>query len=127
MFRSLSVFLAVLLLAATAPSQNAQKKSALDKATLEAYVRHLFALDSTRVALQVGEPKASTELPGFMDVNVRASMGGQSQDFKFLVSKDGQKILQANVYDVNYNPFKPDLDKLKTELEPSFGTPGAPV
>ena len=53
--------------------------------------------------------------------------GDASEDFPFLVSKDGSKILQATVYDVNSNPFKPDLDKLKTEFQPSFGTPGAPV
>jgi protein-disulfide isomerase len=84
-------------------------------------------LDPSRITVKVGDAKPSTELAGFQEVSVRASMGPQSQDFKFLVSKDGQKILQANVYDINNNPFKPDLDKLKTELEPSFGTPGAPV
>ncbi len=31
------------------------------------------------------------------------------------------------VYDVGQNPFKDDLDKLKTDLSPSFGTAGAPV
>jgi protein-disulfide isomerase len=58
---------------------------------------------------------------------VHASLGEASQDFPFLVSKDGSKILQAIVYDVNANPFKADLDKLKTEFQPSLGTPGAPV
>jgi protein-disulfide isomerase len=109
------------------PSQIAPKKSALDKATLEAYVRHLFVLDPSRINVAVSDPKPSADLPGFQEVAVRASLGAQSQDFKFLVSKDGQKILQASVFDVANNPFKADLDKLKTELEPSFGTPGAPV
>ena len=54
-------------------------------------------------------------------------MGAQAQDFQFLVSKDGSKILQGNVFDVNNNPFKHDLDKLKTEFEPSLGAPGADV
>jgi protein-disulfide isomerase len=117
---------AALLLAVAGPSQNAPRKSALDKPTLEAYVRHLYVMDS-RIAVQIGEPKASTELPGFQEVTVRASQGNQSQDFKFLVSKDGQRILQANVYDVAQNPFKKDLDRLKTEAEPSMGTPGATV
>jgi protein-disulfide isomerase len=31
------------------------------------------------------------------------------------------------VYDINQNPFKEDLDKIRTDLQPSFGTPGAPV
>jgi protein-disulfide isomerase len=128
MSRSLSACLpAAFVFAAVALSQSSPKKSALDKATLEAYVRHLYVLDPSRITIQVSDPKPSAELAGFQDVTVRASMGPQSQDFKFFVSKDGQKILQGTVFDVNNNPFKPDLDKLKTELEPSFGTPGAPV
>jgi protein-disulfide isomerase len=126
---SKSLFLslaAALLLAVSGPSQSVPKKSALNKATLEAYVRHLFVMDQ-RVTVQVLDPKPSAELPGFEDVVVRVSAGPQSQDIKLYVSKDGQKILQANVYDVNNNPFKRDLDKLKTEFEPSLGTPGAPV
>ena len=102
-----------------------QKKSALDKATLEAYVRHLFVMNSD-VTVQVSDPKPS-QVPGFVEVVVHASKGDASGDFPFLISKDGSKILQATVYDVNSNPFKPDLDKLKTEFQPSFGTPGAPV
>jgi protein-disulfide isomerase len=128
MSRSLSISLAAaLLLAVSAPSQNPAKKSALDKPAMEAYVRHLFVLDPARITVQVQDPKPSTELPGFQEVTVHASMGPQSQDFKFLVSKDGQKILQGNIYDVNRNPFKADLDKLKTEGAPNFGTQGAPV
>lgn len=102
-----------------------QKKSALDKATLEAYVRHLFVMKSD-VTVQVSDPKPS-QVPGFVEVVVHASKGDASGDFPFLISKDGSKILQATVYNVNSNPFKPDLDKLKTEFQPSFGTPGAPV
>jgi len=125
MSRSFFLTLAAgLLLAATVSAQD-QKKSALDKAVLEAYVRHLFVMTS-QVTVQVSDPKPS-QLPGFFDVVVHASMGTASQDFPFLISKDGSKILQANIYDVNSNPFKPDLDKLKTEFQPSFGTPGAPV
>lgn len=119
-------FAAVLMLAMTGSGQGEKKKSALDKATIEAYVRHLYVMDS-RIKMQVGDPKPSTQLPGFFEVGIHASMGQQSQDFTFLVSKDGSKILQATVYDVDKNPFKSDLDKIKTEFEPSIGTPGAPV
>ncbi len=37
------------------------------------------------------------------------------------------KILQGQVFDIATNPFKKDLDKLKTAFEPSMGTPGADV
>jgi protein-disulfide isomerase len=36
-------------------------------------------------------------------------------------------VLKAAVFDIAQNPFKPELDKLKTEFQPSMGTPGAPV
>ena len=102
------------------------KKSALDKATFEQYVRHLFVW-GPQYRMQISDPKPSASLPGFLDVMVHATLGNVSQDFPFYVSKDGQKILQATVYDIGQNPFKPDIDKLKTEFQPSFGTPGASV
>jgi protein-disulfide isomerase len=126
MSRPLVASLAAALLCALAgPAQNA-KKSALDKATMEAYVRHLFVMDS-RIVVQVGDPKPSVDLPGFSEVMVHAAAGNQAQDFQFLVSKDGSKILQGTIYDVGSNPFKRDLDHIKTEFSPSFGTPGATV
>jgi protein-disulfide isomerase len=129
MSKLLLACLAALLLAAAGPAQSpAQapaKKSALDKKVLEAYVRHLYVMDS-RISVQVSDPVPS-EAPGFLEETVHASMGPQSQDFKFLISKDGSKILQASIFDVNSNPFKHDLDLLKTEGAPSLGTKGAPV
>jgi len=101
------------------------KKSALDKQTLETYVRHLFVW-GPQIKVEVGDPKPST-IPGMLDVNVHASAGEASQDELFYVSKDGQRIIRGSVFDVTENPFKADLDKLKTDSQPNFGTPGAPV
>ncbi len=124
MFRNISLtILAALALfgAETAPV----KKSALDKATLEAYVRHVFVWNS-QVKVEIGDPKPA-DLPGFSKVEVHASQGAASADETLYVSKDGQKIVRGAVFDVAQNPFKPELDKLHTELSPSMGTPGAPV
>ena len=66
-------------------------------------------------------------MPGFYEVKIRGSQGTASQEETFYVSKDGGKIIRGNVFDIGQNPFKPELDKLKTEFQPSFGTPGAPV
>jgi len=115
----------VVLLAVLAGFAQTQKKSALDKATLEGYVRHLFVMDS-KVKVEVSDPQPS-DLPGFMQETVHATLGKASQDFVFYVSKDGSKILQGTVFDINNNPFKSDLDKIKTEGAPNFGTQGAPV
>lgn len=118
----LSLFL---LCTALAWAQAPAAKSALDKKTLEAYIRHLM-LYPPHVQIAVGDPKPS-EVPGLVEINVHASAGNASEDRLFLVSKDGSRILDARVYDVNRNPFQRDLDKLKTDASPALGTPGAPV
>jgi protein-disulfide isomerase len=118
--------LAALLCFSPARSQAPPPKTALDKPTFEAYVRHLFVYDS-KIAIVVDDPKPSP-LTGFYRVDVHASAGQAKQDVVFYVSKDGQHIVQGNIYDVKQNPFKDDLDKLKSlDLQPSLGTPGAPV
>jgi len=101
------------------------QKTALDKPTLEAYIRHLMVYGN-QIAIAIDDPKPSP-LPGFVEFTVHASAGQAKQDLTFYVSKDGQKIVQGNVYDIKNNPFKEDLDKLKTEMQPSFGKSGAPV
>jgi protein-disulfide isomerase len=100
-------------------------KSAFDKATLEAYVRHL-QLYVPNVQVTVGDPVPSP-LPGFQQVTVRASLGAASEERLFHVSKDGRKIVTGSVYDIAGNPFQPELEKLTTAGFPSIGTPGAPV
>lgn len=111
---------------ATAAKPAAAGKSALDKATLEAYVRHL-AVWGPQIKVEIADPKPSTRLPGFMEVKVRASLGEQYNEEILLVSKDGQKILRPPVYDITQNPFKYEIDNLRTENAPGYGTPGAPV
>ncbi len=122
MFRAISLCLlgALLLGAADAP-----QKSAFDKPTLEAYVRHLYLLQP-QLTVTIGDPKPSA-LPGFKEVRVRIAQGPQSQEVSLYVSNDGKKIVQGTFYDIAANPFKPDLDKLKTQFQPALGTAGAPV
>ena len=122
MFRAISLFLLIALLLGAA---DAPQKSAFDKPTLEAYVRHLFLLQP-QLTVTIGDPKPST-LPGFKEVRVRIAQGAQSQELPLYVSTDGKKIVQGNYYDVTTNPFKPELDKLKTQFQPALGTAGAPV
>src|ERR1700747_1883442 len=88
------------------------KKSALDKPTLEAYIRHLFVW-GPQIKVEIGNPKPAP-LPGMLEVYIHASAGNAVQDEVFYVSKDGQKILRGSVFDVKENPFKQDLEKLKT-------------
>ncbi|MBI2683267.1 MAG: thioredoxin domain-containing protein [Acidobacteriales bacterium] len=100
-------------------------KTAFDKAAMETYVRHLFVW-SNKIKVEIGDPKPSS-VPGLQEVKVTASAEGARHEEIFYASKDGQKIIRGLAFDVNQNPFKPQLDKLHTQNEPSFGTPGAPV
>src|SRR5437867_2039761 len=115
LFRSLILACALLAVAQGADDKNA----------LEAYIRDLFGW-GPQITLQIADGKPSS-LPGMLEVKVHATAGAASQDEVFYVSTDGRKKLRGMVLDVAQNPFKSDLDKLKTELQPSFGTPGAPV
>ena len=108
------------------PAQTTAGKSALDKPTMEAYARHLWVL-GPEFTVKVDDPKPSEQLPGFKEVTIHLAQGTASQDMALLVSNDGSRIVQGSGYNVNFNPFKPDLDKLKTQFQPSQGTPGASV
>jgi protein-disulfide isomerase len=106
-------------------SEPSRGKSALDKPTFEAYVRHLFVW-GPQIEVKISDPRPS-ELPGFYQVTVEGSAGKVTLDRLFYVSKDGRKIVQGAVYDIAENPFAGDLSKLTTDSAPSLGTPGAPV
>lgn len=103
------------------------EKSAFDKATLEAYLRNL-ELYLPSVTAKIDDAQPSKALPGFFDVWVHwIAPNNATKEELVYVSKDGKTILQGAVYEMNRNPFQGNLDKLKTDLQPSFGAPGAPL
>lgn len=115
--------LAVLCLAAL--FAQVKPKTGLDKPALEAYVRHLLAV-MPEVQVKVDDPKPSAD-PDLQQIDVHFSYMGRSEDETFFLTKDGKHLVRGYVYDLSQNPFKPELDKLKTDLSPSIGTAGAPV
>lgn len=117
---------ALCLLANFGAAQQPPKKSALDRATLEAYVRHLFVW-GPQIGVKIGELRPAKQLPGFQEVTVTASAGNASQEELFLISADGKKIVRGTVFDVTENPFAVEAAKLKTEDVPAFGPAAAPV
>src|SRR5690348_10907684 len=111
-----------------APFAAAQSKpkSALDKATLEAYLRHV-ELYRSEVTYKIDDPKPSKDLPGFYDVLVHVLFDGGSRDELYQISKDGQHIVSGDVYDIGKNPFQANLDKLSTKDQPTFGPASAAI
>jgi protein-disulfide isomerase len=101
--------------------------SGFDKATLEAYLRHV-ELWVPGVAVKIDDAKESKELPGFLDVTVHLSYNNTTPPpLHYFMSKDGKKIFRAEVYDINKSPFQANLDKLDVKGAPSLGQPNAPV
>lgn len=129
----LSVIAATALAAAqTAPSNTAvaapgsvAKKSFLDKPTLEAYVRHLFVW-SPQIKVAISDPIPGS-VDGLLEVTITGSLNGASQSANFYLSKNGESVVQGTAFNVNQNPFKPTLDKLKTAFAPGYGAEKAPV
>src|ERR1700732_398731 len=88
---------------AQAPATPA-RKSATDKAALEAYLRHV-ELWLPQITVAIDDPKPAPQLPDFSLVGVHLSYNGATKDEMYYVSKDGQKILKGDVYDINKSPF----------------------
>ena len=117
----LATNLALFALAATAAFGQTPSKAAI-----ETYLRHL-ELWIPQVTVTIDDPKPTAYLPGFSDMNVRLSFNGQTKDEHYLISSDGKHIIKGDAYDLTKNPFQANLDKLKTDQQPSFGGAAAPV
>ncbi|MFN7937415.1 MAG: thioredoxin domain-containing protein [Bryobacteraceae bacterium] len=103
-----------------------KKPTALDKVTLEAYLRHQFLIPSN-IQFSIEDPKPS-EIPSMMLVGVNLSDGAQmKQRVEFYVSGDGRKMIQGKVFDIGDSPFSTDLKLLQGEGNPSLGPANAPV
>ncbi|MEO8025864.1 MAG: thioredoxin domain-containing protein, partial [Bryobacteraceae bacterium] len=103
----------------------AAKTVPMDKTQLEAYLRHLDLI-IPQVSLKIDDPKPGPT-PDLYQVDVHLIFGQASQDRTYFVSKNGDKLFRGTVHDLHKSPFQDDLDKLKVDLQPSFGAPGASV
>jgi protein-disulfide isomerase len=101
------------------------KKSAFDKPAFEAYIRQVELLPDG-LTVSVGDPKPSP-FPGWKEVPVELTAPNGLVPLRYFVSNDGQLIVKGAIFDVNKRPFQPELDKLTTDRQPSFGAAGAPV
>jgi len=113
-------------ISAFAPALLAQAPAKIDKAQLEIALRHI-ELWIPEVQTKLDDPTPSKELPGFYNVAVHLSYNGSSIDQTYLVSGDGKKIVKGDIYDVGKNPFQANMDRIKTDLQPSYGDASAPV
>lgn len=108
-------------------SKAPDRKTSLDKPAFEAYLRRLESLNPA-VTVQIDDPKPAAFLEGYSEVTVHFSYNGQTKDEPYMVSSDGATLIRGEAFDFKRSPFQANLDKIKTEGEPSFGGPAdAPV
>ena len=103
------------------------KKPNFDRAAIGDYVRTVEMWPKD-LELKISDPKPSAYLPGFQEFTVGAIyQGNEVLQRLYYLSADGQRFVQGNVFMLAKHPFQRNIDKLKTDLMPSFGAPGAPV
>lgn len=120
--------------AAFAPAQSkapaiptAASGPSVDKVKLEAYLRNL-ELWPPQVNVTIGDPAPAPELPGFNQVTAHLAYNGATLDQNYFITGDGQRIIKGEVFDTNKSPFQANIDKIKTDQQPSFGGPAnAPI
>jgi protein-disulfide isomerase len=104
---------------------SAGEKSALNKEYLAGYLRHLY-LWPAEVKVEIGDFKPSA-VGGLLETTVLATFGQASDQMVFYVSKDGKHIFNGKVFAAADTPFREELSKITTALQPSFGAAGAQV
>jgi protein-disulfide isomerase len=112
-------------LAAAGKDAAAPLRNGLNKADLEFYLRHLYVW-GPQITVEVGDYEP-TPIEGLVQTKVKATYQLASEERTFFVSKDGARVIEGHSLDVARNPFHETIEKLTTENQPSFGTPGAPV
>ena len=102
--------------AATTPPKGPQ--SPLQK-SIEAYVRNLYAFGPD-VEVTVSEPK-DAGMAGLLETMVSVKVGGNNEDAKFYVSKDGKYLVRGEVSDLSKDPLAANRALMDLKDAPSVG------
>ncbi|MGH9355658.1 MAG: thioredoxin domain-containing protein [Terriglobia bacterium] len=117
--------MAPILACATGAPGPGQATAPAVKEKIASYLRERFSVtDSTSMIVGALRPSIYA---GFDKTTVTVQNGKQKASQDFYVSKDGQYLVQGNIYSLNVDPRKEVEKLIRTEDEPSTGPPGAPV
>lgn len=118
--------LAVLLFpAGCARAQEKKAGGGPDPARLESYLRRLHNWPSD-VNITIGPYKPSP-ISGLLETTVQVLAQGQKHEAQYLVTPDGQYVLQGPVMPLNTDPLAAVRAKLQVGDSPAVGSPLAPV
>src|SRR4029077_3904233 len=104
---------------AAQPSQEQVSQS------VEAFLRNYFAWGPT-FQVKLG-PFKDALAPGFYEVPVQVTVGGQSDTGLVYVSKDGRFLMRGELHDIKVDPFAENRAHLDIAGNPSRGPDNAPV
>ena len=105
--------------------KSAAAKTPFDKVKVEAYVKSLEGWqDNPQLKIVVSDPTPSAYLEGFDEFTVVLVYQGAEVIQRNYMWRDG-KIVTGMVSDTAKHPYQQNIDKLKSEMSPSFGVPGA--
>lgn len=108
------------------PGARAQGPSAEElKKKVDAFVRNMFAFGPD-VKMTVGDFKESG-VPGLLETNISVTAGGNKEDAKMWVSKDGKYLLRGEMVDMTKDGFAENRSKLDLKNAPSLGNAAAQV
>ena len=79
------------------------------------------------VNVEVGPRTASTDFPGYDKVAVTLSQGERKQNIDFLVSKDGNSLVQVRKFDISKDPYAEIVKKIDVNGRPVRGNKDAKV
>jgi len=68
-----------------------------------------------------------SEVPGWRKGNLEASLGQQTQNVAFYVSKDGKYLFRGDAVDLTVDPLKQVMSKISLDNQPSRGPANAKV
>jgi len=110
--------------ATAAKAASSANQSPLQK-TIEAYLRNLYAFGPD-VEVTVSEPK-DAGMAGLLETNVSVKAGGNNEDAKFYVSKDGKYLVRGEVSDLSKDPLAANRALMDLTNAPSMGDPKSAV
>jgi protein-disulfide isomerase len=110
--------------ASGAKAAPAAAQSPLQK-TIEAYVRNLYAFGPD-VEVTVADPK-DAGMAGLLETTVSVKVGGNNEDAKFYVSKDGKYLVRGEVSDLSKDPLAANRALMDLTNAPSMGDPKSAV
>jgi protein-disulfide isomerase len=117
-----------LLLLAACGGGGPQGAPAADDAAVSQRIVDYFQKSVTTPGIQFKVTKLEdSDIPGWRRGSLQASLGQQSQDVAFYVSRDGHYMLRGDAVDLTVDPLKQVMSKIKLDGAPMRGPKDAKV